>query len=83
VAVWCPAPPGAQEVLVTGDPVRYFVPPRIGHGGWVGVRLDREPDWDEIAGIVEDAYRKVAPKRLAALLDPSDSHPGGEGDNRR
>ena len=34
------------------------------------MRLDIDPDWDEIAAIVEDAYRKVGPKRLVALLDP-------------
>jgi hypothetical protein len=83
LALWCPAPPGVQDAMVTEEPERFFRPPYVGPSGWLGVRLDREPDWDEIAGIVEDAYRKVAPKRLAALLDPSDSHPGGEGDNRR
>jgi len=30
----------------------------------VGVRIDHQPDWDEIAEIVQDAYRQVAPKRL-------------------
>jgi hypothetical protein len=35
----------------------------------VGVRLDVEVDWDEIAELVTDAYRAVAPKRLITLLD--------------
>jgi len=26
-------------------------------------------DWGEVAGIVEDAYRVVAPKQLLAILD--------------
>jgi hypothetical protein len=26
-------------------------------------------DWDEVAGIVADAYRLVAPKKLVAQLD--------------
>ena len=69
LALWCPAPPGVQEAMVTEEPERFFRPPYVGPSGWLGVRLDREPDWDEIAGIVEDAYRRVAPKRLAALLD--------------
>jgi hypothetical protein len=30
------------------------------------VRLDRGIDWDELAGIVEDAYCAVAPQRLLA-----------------
>jgi len=34
-------------VLVGADPDRFFVPPYVGHKGWVGVRLDPEPDWAE------------------------------------
>jgi hypothetical protein len=66
---WCAAPSGAQEALVRAAPERYFVPPYVGHRGWLGVRLDVPVDWDEIAEVVEDAYRVVAPKRLVAELD--------------
>lgn len=69
LAFWCAAPPGAQEALVTADPERFFRPPYVGHRGWLGVVLDVSyVDWDEIAELVADAYRVVAPKRLAALL---------------
>jgi hypothetical protein len=60
----CKAPPGSQQVLVNADPARFFVPPYVGHKGWVGVRLHGEPDWDEIAAIVGRSYRLVAPKRM-------------------
>ncbi|MGY2005658.1 hypothetical protein ACW9HJ_05245 [Nocardia gipuzkoensis] len=40
-----------------------------GHRGWIGARLDIAPDRDEVAEIVQDGYRLVAPKRLSALLD--------------
>jgi hypothetical protein len=33
------------------------------------VRLDIEPDWDELAQICADAYRQVAPKKLIAELE--------------
>ena len=66
---WCAAPPGVQEEMVAEDPERFFRPPYVGHRGWLGVHLDGEVDWDEIAEIVEEAYRAVAPKRLLALLD--------------
>jgi hypothetical protein len=69
LAIWCPAPAGVQEAMVREEPERFFRPPYVGPSGWLGVRLDREPDWDEISGIVEDAYRKVAPRKLVALLD--------------
>jgi hypothetical protein len=67
-ALICAAPEGLQAMLVEADPERFFVPPYVGHRGWLGLRLDREFEWDEIAGIVEDAYLEVAPsgKRPAA-----------------
>ena len=68
VAFWCPAPPGVQAELVDLEPDRFFRPPYVGHRGWVGVRIDRDPDWDEVARILEEAYRLVAPRKLVALL---------------
>jgi hypothetical protein len=63
-AIWCAAPDGLQRLLVESEPERFFVPPYVGHRGWLGVRLDRRLDWDELAGIVEDAYGEVAPPKL-------------------
>jgi hypothetical protein len=82
VALWVAAPPGVQATLVDEEPERFFVPPYVGHRGWVGVRLDRDPDWDEILQIVADAYRVVAPKTLVARLDDdlsSEAPPGSRG----
>jgi hypothetical protein len=69
LAIWCAAPPGAQEQLVEQEPTRFFRPPYVGHRGWLGVLLDVEPDWHEMAQICADAYRQVAPKTLVAALD--------------
>jgi hypothetical protein len=63
-AIWCAAPDGLQRMLVEADPDRFFVPPYVGHRGWLGVRLDRSLDWDELTGIVEDAFAEVAPRAL-------------------
>jgi hypothetical protein len=63
-ALWCAAPDGMQRMLVEADPERFFVPPYVGHRGWLGVRLDRGLHWDELTGIAEDAYAEVAPKKL-------------------
>jgi hypothetical protein len=63
-ALWCAAPDGMQKMLVDADPERFFVPPYVGHRGWLGVRLDRGLQWDELTGIAEDAYAEVAPKKL-------------------
>src|SRR3954447_19522277 len=66
--LWCAAPPGAQAELVDAEPDRFFRPPYVGGRGWIGVRLDRKIDWGEISAVCADAYRTVAPKRLAALV---------------
>jgi predicted DNA-binding protein (MmcQ/YjbR family) len=71
-SMWCKAPPGVQEALVAADSARFFVPPYVGHHGWVGVYLDVALDWDEIGDLVDDSYRMTAPKRLSRLLGDSD-----------
>jgi hypothetical protein len=63
-AIWCAAADGMQRMIVEADPERFLVPPYVGHRGWLGVRLDRGLDWEELAGIAEDAYAEVAPKKL-------------------
>ncbi|MDT3443958.1 MULTISPECIES: MmcQ/YjbR family DNA-binding protein [unclassified Pseudofrankia] len=72
LAFWCAAPPGAAAELISEDPDRFFRPPYVGHRGWLGVYVDTPVDWDEMAEIILDAYRTVAPKRLLTQLpDPS------------
>lgn len=69
ISVWCKAPPGSQNVLVTADPSRFFIPPYVGHRGWVGMRLDHNPDWDEVKLLVSRSYAMIAPKRLVSKHD--------------
>ena len=70
-AIWCAAPDGMQKMLVEADPERFFVPPYVGHRGWLGVRLDRGIHWDELTGIAEDAYVHVAPAKLVEAAQKS------------
>ena len=72
LSVWLPAGLGAQESLIASDGERYFRPPYVGPSGWVGVVLDTKPDWAVVAWLVEQAYRKVAHKKLVALLPARD-----------
>ena len=76
VSLWCPAPPGVQEELVGSEPERFFEPTPSAKGTfstWLGVYLDttgrNEVDWDEVAAVVKDAFRMVAPTSLIAELD--------------
>lgn len=65
----CKGAPGVQQALVTSDPDRFFVPRYTGKNGWIGIRLDVEQNWDEIAELVEESWRRTAPKKLVAELD--------------
>lgn len=63
ISVWCKALPGAQQLLVAKAPDRFFVPPYVGHHGWIGIRLDVDVKWEELERLVEMSYRLTAPKR--------------------
>jgi hypothetical protein len=61
---------------VSAGPEQFFKPPPSARGTfstWLAVYLDgsgkTEVDWDEIAAILEDDYRHVAPGHLVATLD--------------
>ncbi|MBJ3775016.1 MmcQ/YjbR family DNA-binding protein [Acuticoccus mangrovi] len=68
-AVWLKAPPGSQEILTGADPDRFFRPPYVGPKGWVGMMLDADCDFEEVAVLVRRSYRLIAPKRLGALVE--------------
>jgi hypothetical protein len=58
-----------QEALVSGGPERFFVPPYVGHRGWVGLRLDLPGlDWEEVAGVIEDAHAYVVDRSSGASV---------------
>ncbi len=69
VAAWIKSDADTQEGLVEANPDVFFVPPYVGPSGWIGVRLDRDIDWDVVEGLLEDGYRAVAPKRAIKQLD--------------
>jgi hypothetical protein len=81
-AIWCAAGEGMQAMLVEADPERFFVPPYVGHRGWLGFRLDRELDRDELAGLLEDAYVEVAPPKLVAQLTQATDEAAAPSDER-
>ncbi|MEU8612924.1 MmcQ/YjbR family DNA-binding protein [Actinoplanes sp. NPDC048791] len=68
--LWCAAPPGAQQELIAAAPERFFRPPYVGHRGWLGVRLDGDVDWAEIAELCQDAYETVATPKKSASRRP-------------
>ena len=64
------AAPGVQEMLVEQDPDRFWVPAFVGRHGWIGIRLDlEEPDWEELADFIHDAWLQAAPKRVRQVFE--------------
>jgi len=63
IAVWIPAPPGLQALLIHDAPETYFRPPYVGVRGWVGIELDAIGD-EELASHIREAWGLAAPKGL-------------------
>ena len=68
-SLWIKASPANQQLMIRSAPEKFFKPPYVGPSGWVGVFVDKKVDWDEIASLLEDGYRMVAPKRVLAAFD--------------
>ncbi|WP_427018458.1 MmcQ/YjbR family DNA-binding protein [Pseudarthrobacter sp. P1] len=79
-------PDEAERPALLADP-RCYIPSYIGPYGWLGLDLSvADPDWQEIAELVDSSYRRIAPARLLAVLaergspadrsmDPPERHP--------
>jgi hypothetical protein len=52
-------------------------PPYLGPRGWVGVNLDdpSQPDWAEVGGLLEQAWRMTAKKTAVAAYDATRAPP--------
>ena len=44
IAVWIPAPPGLQAMLIKTSPKKFFKPPYVGVRGWIGIELEQMDD---------------------------------------
>lgn len=68
-SVWVKSTHLIQDMLVHEDADRYFAPPYVGPKGWLGIRLDRRPNWKSVEELLRDAYLLTAPRRIAAKLE--------------
>lgn len=58
------AAPGEQDsLLAQGE--RFFLPRYVGTKGWIGVHVGEGTDWAEIAELIIDSYREIAPLSLS------------------
>lgn len=56
-----------RKALLADD--RFWVPGYLGPSGWIGLDLDDNTDWNEIAELIDESFRNTAGKRLIAQLD--------------
>ena len=68
-SVWIKAGKENQALMIRTQPRKFFKPPYVGPSGWVGVYLDRSPDWDEVRELLRDGWKLTAPKRLVAKAE--------------
>jgi predicted DNA-binding protein (MmcQ/YjbR family) len=57
-----------QAMLVTSDP-RFKIAAYVGKHGWVNMKLDPDPSWEEVESFIVDSYRRIAPRKLVKELD--------------
>lgn len=76
VSIWCRATSDIQAELIATEPEVFFAPTPSSSGifkDWIAAFLDNldqtDITWDDIADVIEDAFRLVAPKKLSAQLD--------------
>ena len=67
VAVWIPAGPGLQAMMIRDAPEIFFKPPYVGARGWIGVELSPIGD-EELTDLIRNAWHLVAPKSLQMRL---------------
>ena len=61
-------PDAAEREALLADP-RFYLPAYLGAYGWLGILLDDDSDWTEVAELLDASYRQIAPKRSIAKLD--------------
>jgi hypothetical protein len=63
IALWVPAAPSDQSILIQSAPKKFFRPPYVGGKGWIGIELERVDD-EELASHILRAWQLIAPKGL-------------------
>lgn len=65
-SVWVKSTPINQSLMIGANPKRFFSPPYVGAGGWIGVKLDGRVNWKELGDILRDGYELIAAKKKRA-----------------
>ena len=60
--VWVKSTHVNQDLLLTQQPDRFFKPPYVGPSGWVGIYLDKRPNWKIVGEIIRDGHSLLVKK---------------------
>ncbi len=60
---------GDELLALSNAPLPFYKPPWS--GTIVGLVLDERTDWDEVAELLVESYRRCAPQKLVRALDQS------------
>jgi hypothetical protein len=47
---------------------RFFIPPYIGHSGWIALDVSKQCDWGEVRSLLLFSYRHFALRRMLKLM---------------
>lgn len=61
--------PDADERMALLEEDRCWVPGYLGPSGWLGIDIDEDTNWEELAELIESSYRKTASQSLVRSLD--------------
>jgi hypothetical protein len=75
-SVWLKSDFETQRMLADSDPETFFIPPYQGKAGWIAARLDARTDWKGLAELIEEAWSRAAPAKLAR--ERASSQPGSK-----
>ncbi|RKU24231.1 hypothetical protein C6500_00265 [Candidatus Poribacteria bacterium] len=79
VALWLNVPKGSQRLYLESGLNGYFVPPYVGHKGYLGVELNKDIEWATVEFHVREAYANVSRTRsvesLEAITVDAPQHP--------
>jgi predicted DNA-binding protein (MmcQ/YjbR family) len=70
-SIWLKVREGGQSLLLASKRELCFVPPYVGHKGWIGVYLDgRSVPWSFVGELIAESHSLVAPRRSARKPAP-------------
>jgi predicted DNA-binding protein (MmcQ/YjbR family) len=53
------------QAFLLNEKERFFKTPYVGQHGWTSIYTNQSLDWNEIEGLIKEAYLQTAPKRIA------------------